>query len=114
MAATSAVPQVLVAQQLANSETTQYTTAASTTVKIASATLANTSGAAVTVSVSVVKSGGTASVSNRVLSAWPLAAGDSVVLKELAEHVLGTGDFISAIATTAAAVSLVLSGIVFS
>ena len=114
MAATSSVPQVLVAQFLANTETTQYTAAASTVVKIANATLSNTSGSAVTVSVSLVKSGGTAGTSNRVLSAYSLAPGDSVVLRELADHVLGTADFISAISGTASTVAFTLSGIVFS
>lgn len=111
--ATSAIPQVLVSQFLANTETTQYA-ATAVVVKLASATLTNTSGSSVNVSLSLVKSGGTAGSSNRVLSVYPLAAGDSLVVKELADHVLGAGDFVSALAGTASAVAFALSGIVFS
>jgi hypothetical protein len=107
-------PQVLVAQHLANSETTVYTVVASTSVILAGATLTNTSASAVTVSVSVVKTGGSAASSNRVLSGLSIAAGDSVLLHELSLHVLGPGDKISAIASTASTVAFVLSGYVTS
>lgn len=110
IAGTSTVPQVLVSQFLANSETTQITAAASTTVTIKGATLCNNSGSTVNVSVSVVKSGGTAGSSNRVISVYPLAAGDTLIAKQISAHELGTGDFISAIASSASAVVFVLSG----
>jgi hypothetical protein len=112
--ATLSKPQVLVAQQLASSETTQYTVAALNWVRIANATLTNTSGAAVTVSMSLVKTGGTAGASNRVLSAYSLQPGDSTVVVELVGHMLGPGDFISAVAGTASAVAFLLSGMVWS
>lgn len=114
MAATSGLPQVLVSQQLAATETTQYTGPASSAVKIATASLTNTSGSAVTVSVSVLKTGQTADGTHRVLSGYSLAAGDSTVLNELAGVFLGPGDFISAIAGAATSVTLVVSGVVFS
>ncbi|WP_260932128.1 hypothetical protein [Mycolicibacterium llatzerense] len=114
MASTSALPQVLVSQQVASSETTQYTGPASSAVKIASAVLTNTTGSPVTVSLSLVKSGGTAGSANRVLSAYSLGAGDSTVVSELSGQFLGPGDFISALAGTASAVSFVMSGVVFS
>lgn len=114
MAASSSLPAVLVSQQLAASETTQYTGPASSAVKITSATLTNTTASAVTVSVSVVKTGGTAGNANRVVSGYSLAAGDSAVLLELIGVFLGPGDLISAIAGTASAVAFVLSGVVFS
>jgi hypothetical protein len=107
-------PQVLVSQQLAASETTQYTGPENSAVKIASAVLTNTSGGPVTVSVSVVKTGGTAGAANRVLSAYSLAAGDSTVLTELVGTCLGQGDFLSAIASSATSVTFVVSGVVFS
>lgn len=112
--ASSGLPQVLVSQYVANTETTQYTGPASSSVKIASATLANPSGANATIAVSLVKSGGTAGVANRILPTFTLAAGDSLTLSELSEHFLGPGDFISAIAGTASTVVLVVSGVVFS
>lgn len=114
MAATSSLPQVLVSQQLAASETTQYTGPANSAVKVASARLTNTSGAAVTVSISLVKTGGTAGAANRVLSAYSLAAGDGIDLPELAAAFLGPGDFISAIASAATSVAFVMSGVVFT
>jgi hypothetical protein len=114
MAATTAAPQVLVAQQLANSETTQYTCPANTSVKLASVSLCNTSVNAVSVSLSVVKSGGTAGASNRVVSGYAIAAGDSSVIAELVGVFLGPGDFVSAIAATGSAVALAISGVVFS
>lgn len=114
MDATSGLPKVLVSQFLANSETTQYTGPANSSVKISSARLTNTSGSAVTVSISLVKTGGTAGNSNRVLAGYSLAAGDGIDLPELAGAFLGPADFVSAIASTGSAVALVLTGVVFS
>lgn len=114
MAATSGLPQVLVSQQLASSETTQYTGPANSAVKIAKAVLTNTTASAVTVSVSVCKTGQTAGASNRVVSGYSLTAGDSLVVAQLEGQFLGPGDFISAIAGTATAVTLEASGVVFS
>lgn len=114
MAATSSLPQVLVSQYVANTETTQYTGPANSAVKIATATLSNPTGANATIAVSLVKASGTAGVANRILPTFTLAAGDSLTLSELSGHFLGPGDFISAIAGTASAVVLVVSGVVFS
>lgn len=113
-AASSGLPQVLVSHWLAASETTQYTCPANSSVKIAGARLTNTTGSAVTVSISVVKSGDTAGGSNRVLSSYSLAAGDGIALDELKDIFLGPGDLVSAIASAATAVAFVMSGVVFS
>ena len=113
MAASSGLPSVLVSQQLAATETTIYTCPAASAAKLAAATVVNTSGSAATVSISIVKTGGTAGVGNRVAT-FSLAAGDSTTLNEVAGHFLGPGDFVSAIAGTASAITLVLSGVVFS
>ena len=112
--ASSGLPQVLVSHWLAASETTQYTGPANSSVRIFGARLTNTTGSAVTVSISVVKSGDTAGPSNRVLSSYSLAAGDSIVLDELKDLFLGPDDFVSAIASAATAVAFVMSGVVFS
>ncbi|MDF3280501.1 hypothetical protein [Gordonia sp. N1V] len=114
MGATSALPQVLVSQQLAATETTQYTCPAASAAKIARAVLTNTSGSAVTVSVSMVKSGGTAGAANRVIAPYTLIAGDSIIVDELQGNFLGPGDFVSTLAGTASAVTLVMSGVVFA
>jgi len=115
MAATSALPQVLVSGFVPTTLTKQYEALSNTSVKIANAVLTNISGAAVAVSVCLVKGGGVAGSSNRILSAYSISPGDSLVLSELAGHVLGPLDFISAIAgASGAEVSFVVSGTVFS
>lgn len=114
MSASSGLPSVLVSQQLTAAEVTQYTCPASSAAKVAAATVINTTGATATVSISLVKSGGTAGAANRVVSSFSMAAGDSYAIEELAGHFLGPGDFISAVAGTASAVTLVISGVVFS
>ncbi|MEW1880399.1 hypothetical protein AB0O58_11960 [Rhodococcus sp. NPDC080181] len=113
MAASSGLPSVLVSQQLTAAEVTQYTCPAASAAKLATATVVNTSITATTVALSIVKSGGTAGVANRVAT-FSLAAGDSSVVTELAGHFLGPGDYVSAIAGAASAVTLVMSGVVFS
>lgn len=117
--ATSHTPKVLVQGFLASTETTQFTVPAATWVVLKGATLCNTSASVVGVSISIVKSGNTAGASSRVLAltlsapATPgVAAGDSFDISELTKHVLGPGDFISALATTAGVVAFVLSGVV--
>lgn len=114
MDATLATPKVLVSQYVATAETAQYTAAALNWVKVANATLTNPTGSAATIAVSLVKTGDTAGVANRVLPTYTLAAGDSLTLSELVGHFLGPGDKISAIAGTVSAIVLVVSGVVFS
>jgi hypothetical protein len=116
MAASSGLPQVLASQLLTSTaETTLYTCPASSAVKVASANIANTSGAAVTIGVSILKSGQTADGTHRIVPAtFSLAAGDWKKLEELAGHFLGAGDFISVKAGTANGVTVVVSGVVFS
>jgi hypothetical protein len=69
----------------------------------------------VTVGVSVCKSGQTAGSANRIIPAtFTLAAGDWKDLTELAGHFLQPGDFVSLIAGTASAVTVIISGVVFT
>lgn len=114
--ATDGQPKVLVSQQLATAETNIYQVPANSSIKIMMASICNTSGAAVTVGISVVKAAGTAGNANRVVpTTYSLAAGDTLSLRDyLAGHVLGPADFISAIAGTATAITFVMSGVVFS
>src|ERR1700704_648408 len=113
---------VLVSQQLAATETTQYTAPATVggnplkMVTIKSATLTNTTVSTVTVSLSVLKVGQTADGTHRIMSSFALAGGDSLLdgVKELVGVCLGPGDFVSAIAGTASAVTLVITGAVLS
>ena len=113
-------PAVLYANTLtAATETALYTCPSASTVRITNASVCNTStSAAVTVSISLVSQAGTGGATTaRVVSAYVLAAGDSLPLKDLlGGHVLGyntAGDSITALASTATAV-FVVSGVVFA
>jgi hypothetical protein len=112
--AASLIQKLIAAVQLTTTaETTVYTVPASTGVKLAQATLCNTSAGLVHVSLSLVPSGSTAGVANRILSAYPLAAGDSLPLADfLGGHMLGPGDFISVLADVANTVTVVASAAV--
>lgn len=102
--------QVLTSGQLGTSEATVYTCPASCDVRLTNACVVNSSGAPASVSISLVRAGGTGGAANRVYINATLAAGSTVQLPSLAGHFLGAGDFVSAIAGTASAVSLVVSG----
>lgn len=112
--AASISPQVLVSQQLTTSEAAVYTCAASTSVKVAQASLCNITGSAVTVYLSIVKTGGTmGDGTHRIISGYSLAANDTLPLHEyISGAMLGPGDVIAAYAGTATAVDLVISGTV--
>ncbi len=111
--ATSNLPQVLVAAQLAATETSIYQCPANSSVVLATATLCNTSGSTRTVSLSVCKAGGTAGSANRV-AIITLDPNESCIVDELAGLLLGPGDFISGLASAATSVAIVISGAVSS
>lgn len=105
---------LLVSQQIAGtSATTVYTVPANQAVKLSQGTVCNVSAAPVTVSLSLVPSGGTADGTHRVISGYSLAAGDTLPLGDyLAGHMLGPGDFISVTASAATAIDVIISGAV--
>ena len=110
---TTMTPQVLNSGYLGTSDAAVYTCPAASTVKIATAALCNVTASAVTVSVGVVASGGTAGASHHVVHSYSLAANDSLSLTPyLAGTMLTASDFISGVAGTASAVVLVLTGTV--
>lgn len=111
---TSLVGKILASGQLASGESAVYTVPASSAVTIASAVLCNTSATAVTVSVSVVPSGGSVDGTHRVISGYSLAAGDSTALEELVGALLDAGAFISMNASAGSAVDYLLTGMVSS
>jgi len=94
----------------ASSATTVYTSPAATTTIIDKFTATNTDSGAHTITVYLVPSGGTAGGSNTITSAYSIAAGTAVELTELKNHVLATGDFISAFADSASKVIIRASG----
>ena len=117
LAASSMLGQILYSGQPASTgENTVYTVPTNTTIKIASASLCNTStSSAVTVSVSIVPSGGTADTTHRIISGFSINTNDTVSLKEYVEGVMmGPGDFISINVGTASLVDIVITGTVVS
>lgn len=112
---TNLVGKLLCSTQVGNTETTVYTVPANTYVKVSHGVLTNVSAAAVTVSVALVPSGGTADGTHRIVYQYSLAAGDSLSLADyLAGAMLGPGDFISVLASAASAVDVVITGAVSS
>ncbi len=110
---TSMLPKVLCSMQLsATTATTVYTVPAGSSAIVKHGVACNTGTASCNVTVSVVPSGGTADATHRVLSAFPLGAGDSLSLADyLGEANLGPGDFISAQASIAAVLDVILTGV---
>lgn len=96
--------------QAAAAETTQYTSPSGTRTIIDKFTGTNTSAAPVTVTVKLIASGGAAGASNTVVSSKTIAAGECYTFPEIVGHVLNAGDFISTLASAAAAVTLRASG----
>lgn len=107
--ATSALPGLqIAATQLTTSEVALYTCPAGVTF-LGDIWLTNVSGTP-TGSISLVKSGDTASASNRIFSR-AFTAGEAVKLSNVK---LAPGDFISGIASAGTAVSVVVDGTAFS
>src|SRR5690349_14424776 len=94
LGAASISPMVLVSQQLGTSEVAVYTVGAAQSVKIAHGTLCNTTSSAVTVYLSIVKTGGTiGDGTHRAISGYSLAGNDTLPLRDyLAGAMLGPGD----------------------
>lgn len=106
--------QILYSGQLSStSATSVYTVPALTTVKIAQGSICNTSGSAVTVTLALLKSGDAADGTHSVISAYSLAAGDTLALKDyIGGAFLATGEAISITAGTANAIDVVITGAV--
>lgn len=98
----------------AATDTTVYTVPASSATKVATAVLCNTGAVATAVTVSVVPSGGTVDGTHKVVSAFSLPAGDSMVVTEILGALLDTGSFISINTSQAAALTYLLTGVVSS
>lgn len=94
----------------ANTETTLYTcpTAATTSTVVKQIVVCNTTGNAITFSLSLVPFGGTAGTANRLFSAMSVAANDTVFLD--VSQVMTSGDFISA-NSSASNVVVTISGV---
>lgn len=113
-AITTVTPGILASAQLGSGDTTVYTVPASKAAKLAKLVLTNVTGAAVTVSVSIVPTGGTIDGTHRVVSGYSLAAGDTTTVTEVEGCWLGQGDLIAVTTSAAAAVDVLVSGLVFA
>ena len=96
---------------LAATQTTLYTAPTGAKTIIDKATVTNVHATDnVSISVNLVALGGSASTTNLLVDARVVAVGETYALPEMVGHYLATGDFISVIAGTAAALSLRISG----
>lgn len=96
--------------QASAAEVAQYTAPASTRTIIDKFTGTNTTGVSATLTVKLIQNGGGAGVSNTIVSAKNIAAGECYTFPELVGHVLNPGDAISTLAGTAAAITIRGSG----
>lgn len=96
---------------LTTSAVAYYTAGASTKAIIQDATVSNTSGGAVTVTVYLVPSAGSASAANTIIPSITLAANEVQKLWQLVPHVVEAGGTIQALSNTGAAVSFQASGV---
>lgn len=109
--AASVIPSVLVAQYVPTTGAAQYQPASLVAAQLVSVAFTNTDTVSRTVTVSIVKSGGTAGGSNTRLPNITLTAGQTL---DLGEMMIGDGDFIWAQAGTASTITVVITGSEFS
>lgn len=116
LALTQMLGQILYSGQLSStSATTLYTVPSNTTTKVATMTLANTTGSAVAVTVHLLEVGQTADGTHSIISGYSLSAGDTLSLRDyLGGAMLATGESIAVTAGTANAVDVVITGAVSS
>jgi len=106
-----AAPKVLFGPvQVGATDGTLYTSAGNTFTTVTRCVFTNTDTATQTITVNVVRSGGSVATSNQVIAAMALASGQAYVSPELAGLILAAGDFISAKASTGAKINAVGSG----
>lgn len=96
--------------QLTTSAATYYTSPANTITTISAMTLTNTTAGAVTATVYLVPSAGTAGADNVILSARTLAAGESYNVGSAIGQTLPAGGTIQALAGAGTSITLVASG----
>lgn len=100
------VPKVITAAQLTTSAATYYTTPTNVTTTISALSLCNTTAGAVTATVHLVPSGGSASATNMILSARTLAAGESFSVPYAIGQSMAQGGTIQALASANTSISL--------
>jgi hypothetical protein len=106
---TVTVKNLVPSKDVANSQTTQYTSNGVVTI-IDKFTATNYSASAATISVNLVTLAGSAGNSNLITKTKTLQPSEVYTFPELVGQVLNPGDFISTIAGTATAINMRVSG----
>jgi len=91
---TTTVDDIIPAKNAESSNTTQYTSTNKKTI-IDKFTATNTTGGALTLSINLVTSGGSAGATNLIVDAQSINANSTYVSTEVVGHTLDSGDFIS-------------------
>ena len=89
---------------------TYYTAGSGIRVVIKKATFVNDHTAAITVTINLVPSGGSATYANALIKTHSIAAGDTWTCYEMENHMLEAGGFISMLASTTAKIGCRISG----
>lgn len=115
--ATTLLGKILASGQVAaTTATTIYTVPAASAVKLATLAISNVTAAAVTVTVSIVPSGGVVDGTHQILSSYSLAAYDTIsqedVLSAIKGAFLDAAALVAVTASTANAVDYLLTGAV--
>lgn len=110
----SVTPGILDSRQLATGANTIYTVAANKAVKLSALILANVTAAPVTVTVSIVPSGGAVDGTHVIVSAQIIAPNDTITLTEVAGVWMGDGDKVAVNASAATSIDSTLSGLLFA
>jgi predicted phage tail protein len=103
--------RLIAGSQLTTSAATYYTAPALTTTVIRKLSLTNTSGGAVTATLYLITSGGTAGATNTIASAKSLAAGETWSCSDAEGQVLEAGGFVQALASAGTSITIIGSGI---
>lgn len=93
-----------------NSNTTEYTTPSLTRTIIDKFTATNITAGAVTLSIYIVPSAGSAGTSNQIIKDVSIAAGATTDFSSLQNQILATGDFISVAASAVSSITIRASG----
>lgn len=103
-------PKKLIASQQLTASNATYYTATNVRTIIDKFTLTNTSAGAVTATIDIVDSGGTAGATERLISARSIAAGETYTCPEMVGHIMNSGDTIQGLASAATSLTIRASG----
>lgn len=95
--------------QPGTTNSTLYTVPASTTVKVASIVITNTTSSSATLTLSIVPSGGTAGAANRILAAIAVGGNVTMTLDPISVY-MNASDFIAGLQGTSSALTVTISG----